>query len=68
MFFNLNSYRSDVLSRVANRIGEGKFTLDGKEYQLAKVRIAICSYLTNVVFTRTMVPMPCTVGWWGWTR
>ena len=26
-----------VVGRVANRIAEGKFSLDGKEYQLAKV-------------------------------
>merc|ERR1711910_256665 len=31
-----NPYMGAVVGRVANRIAEGKFRLDGKEYQLAK--------------------------------
>jgi len=31
-----NPYMGAVVGRVANRIAEGKFSLDGKEYQLAK--------------------------------
>ena len=33
-----NPYMGAVVGRVANRIAEGKFCLDGKEYQLAKVK------------------------------
>ena len=34
-----NPYMGAVVGRVANRIAEGKFQLDGKEYTLAKVHI-----------------------------
>ena len=32
-----NPYMGAVVGRVANRIANGKFSLDGKEYELAKV-------------------------------
>ena len=34
-----NPYMGAVVGRVANRIAEGKFQLDGKDYTLAKVYI-----------------------------
>ena len=56
-----NPYMGAVVGRVANRIAEAKFVLDGKEYNLAKVGLYtncvsfLCVF--NLHILRTMVPM-----------
>ena len=67
-----NPYMGAVVGRVANRIAEAKFVLDGKEYNLAKVGLYtncvsfLCVF--NLHILRTMVPMLSMVAWWVWTR
>ena len=67
-----NPYMGAVVGRVANRIAEAKFVLDGKEYNLAKVGYTNCVYFLCSIFNlhilRTMVPMLSMVAWWVWTR
>ena len=58
-----NPYMGAVVGRVANRIAEGKFQLDGKEYQLAKVN-RFTDEITELTFflnSRTMVLIHCMV-------
>ena len=44
-----NPYMGAVVGRVANRIAEAKFVLDGKEYNLAKVGYTTCvSFLCSI--------------------
>ena len=66
-----NPYMGAVVGRVANRIAEAKFVLDGKEYNLAKVGSLyhLCLFsVFNLHILRTMVPMLSMVAWWVWTR
>ena len=39
-----NPYMGAVVGRVANRIADGKFSLDGKDYTLAQVTDRKCTY------------------------
>ena len=57
-----NPYMGAVVGRVANRIADGKFSLDGKEYHLAKVSfssVTIMKLFQSQIF-RTTAPMRCT--------
>ena len=60
-----NPYMGAVVGRVANRIAEAKFVLDGKEYNLAKVGYTNCVYFLCSIFIFLEQWSQCSPWWPG---